>query len=171
MVVSCIVKCSNKVIKTYALIDSGASGYAFIDRYFTLTTGISTFPLPQPREIRLADGAVSDIITQFAVIPISMSGHKENCLFFVTNLAQNTPAILGLPWLQLHNPSVNQEEMSLTFNKNGCRSHYKQGKLVKAHALIKSSRSPLTTPLPPSNYQSLSIQDSEEEEDKEDKPV
>jgi hypothetical protein len=158
-----------------ALIDSGCSGHAFIDRNFTLTTGISTFPLPQPREIRLADGAVSDFITQFAVIPISMSGHKENCLFFVTNLAQNTPAILGLPWLQLHNPSVNWEDMSLTFDKNGCRSHCEQGKPVKAHALIENLRftspPPPSPPPPPSNYQSPSVQDSEEEEDKEDKPV
>jgi hypothetical protein len=62
------------------LIDSGCSGHASNDRSFTLTHGISTFPLPHPREIRLVNGAVSDIITQFAVIPISMSGHKENSL-------------------------------------------------------------------------------------------
>jgi hypothetical protein len=70
-----------------ALVDSGCSGHAFIDRSFTLTHGISTFLLPHPQEIRLADGTVSDIITQFAAIPISMSGHQENCLFFVTKLA------------------------------------------------------------------------------------
>jgi hypothetical protein len=124
------------------LIDSGCSGHAFIDRSFTLTYGISTFPLPHPREIRLADGAVSDIITQFAVIPISMSGHKENCLFFVTTLAQTTPAILGLPWLQQHNPSVDWEHMCLTFDKHGCRAHGGQEGVVRAHALVQNLRSP-----------------------------
>jgi hypothetical protein len=144
------------------LIDSGCSGHAFIDRSFTLTHGISTFPLPHPREIRLADGAVSDIITQFAFIPISMAGHKENCLFFVTTLAQTTPAILGLPWLQRHNPSVDWKHMSLTFDKHGCRDPCGQEGVVRAHALIQNLRSP--SPLL-SNYQSPSVQDSDKEED------
>jgi hypothetical protein len=110
-------------IPTPALIDSGCSGHAFIDRDFITTHGISTFALSRPREIRLADGIASDLITNFAVIPISMSGHIENCFFFVTRLAKGTPTILGLPWLQRHNPAVDWIAMSLTFNKNGCKDH------------------------------------------------
>jgi hypothetical protein len=134
----------NNIIVT-ALINNGCSGYAFIDRNFTLTHGISTFLLPHPQQIRLADGTVSDTITQYAVIPISMSGHQENCLFFVTKLAQSTPTILGLPWLQHHNPNINWKDLSITFDKNGCKDHCLQRRPVKAHGLRETCILPQTT--------------------------
>jgi hypothetical protein len=107
-------------LPTPALIDSGCSGHAFIDCEFIQHHQIETYPSPQPRELRLADGIASDQITDYTIIPMSISGHNEHCLFFVTQLAPSTPAILGLPWLKKHNPSVDWTTMQLTFDSWRC---------------------------------------------------
>ncbi|EAQ88892.1 hypothetical protein CHGG_05511 [Chaetomium globosum CBS 148.51] len=43
-------------------------------------------------------------------------------LFFVTDLSPETPVILGLPWLQRHNPAIDWASLSVTFNSDYCRA-------------------------------------------------
>ncbi|KAI1676918.1 reverse transcriptase [Pyrenophora tritici-repentis] len=105
------------------LIDSGCSGHAFLDRTFAQRHGLTTYLLPRPRELRLADGIASDTITEYTILPMSISGHNEYGLFFITRLAANTPAILGLPWLQKHNPSIDWANMQLKFDKWRCTGY------------------------------------------------
>ncbi len=49
-----------------------------------------------------------------------MGNHTETCVFFVTTLAADNPIILGLPWLQRHNPTINWRSMSMTFQSPYC---------------------------------------------------
>jgi hypothetical protein len=84
---------------------------------------LSTQPTPHPRTLLLADGKMADKITKYIILPVSMGNHNEYCLFFIANLADNTPVIFGLPWLKRHNPYIDWAAMSLTFNSWYCLSH------------------------------------------------
>jgi hypothetical protein len=88
------------------LIDSGCLASAFADRDTVKQHGIQITTLQQPRTLLLADGRTSDMITDYFIAPIAIGNHKELSLFFVTTLSKSTPLILGLPWLQHHNPSI-----------------------------------------------------------------
>ena len=56
MVVSCTLSYNEKSIKTHALIDTGATGYAFMDKYFVSAYNIPTLELKKPRTIEVIDG-------------------------------------------------------------------------------------------------------------------
>jgi hypothetical protein len=82
-----------------------------------------TQPTPHPRTLFLADGKTADKINEYIILPVSIENHNEYCLFFVTNLADNTLMIFGLPWLKRHSPYIDWAAMSLTFNSWYCLSH------------------------------------------------
>jgi hypothetical protein len=111
-------------ITIQALIDSGCSARAFCDRAFVQQNGITTTPTPYIRTLLLADGKEAESkIDQYFIAPIAIGNHEELCLFFVTDLSPDTPIILGLPWLQRHNPAINWTDLSLSFTSLYCQ-HY-----------------------------------------------
>ena len=104
-----------------SLVDSGCSGRGFIDRSFTQNNNLQTFPTPSRRPLLLADGKPSDTISEYVLIPCQIENHQELGLFFVANLAPDTPLIFGLPWLRRHNPVIDWATLTLTFASNYCR--------------------------------------------------
>ena len=50
-----------------------------------------------------------------------MGHHQEPCFFYLTDLGKDSPLILGVSWLQLHNPSIDWPALKLTFTSNYCR--------------------------------------------------
>ena len=99
IVVSCIVKCGNKVIKTYALIDSGAFSYAFIDSSFVQFNDLALDPLQTPCTLEVFDGqpVSSGDITHTVTMNMSMHDHHEcKSKFFVTRLS-HYPIVLEIP--------------------------------------------------------------------------
>lgn len=97
------------------MVDSGCTAHGFIDRAYAAFLPVTVKPTLKPHKLYLADGKVSDMITEYVLIPICTGQHQETALFFLTNLAKSTPLILGLPWLQRHNPYVDWTAMTLTF--------------------------------------------------------
>jgi hypothetical protein len=93
----------NRLVAVRGLVDSGCSGRAFISKKFV--------------------GRTADKIIEYTILPVSIGNHYEYCLFFITNLADETPIIFGLPWLKRHNPYINWAAMSLTFNSWYCLAH------------------------------------------------
>lgn len=63
------------------------------------------------------------MITEYVLVPVRTGQHEETALLFLTKLADATPVILGLPWLQRHNPSVDWTAMTLTFNSRYCQTN------------------------------------------------
>lgn len=131
--------------------------------------------MPRPRTLFLADGKTADIIVEYIILPISIGSHNEYCLFFVTNLADDTPVIFGLPWLKRHNPYINWTTMSLTFNSWYCLLHCCPPGLQeppKAPTIPDPPQSFHDLLIPneptslPSSYRSPYCEDSQEEEDK-----
>ena len=56
IVISCSLSFGDIHVQTHALIDCGASGYAFIDEGFALQYQILRFQLKKPRIVEVTDG-------------------------------------------------------------------------------------------------------------------
>jgi hypothetical protein len=54
------------------------------------------------------------------LIPVDILGHWERINFNVIKTS-TYDAVLGLPWLEKHNPTINYRERTLTFNGYGCK--------------------------------------------------
>lgn len=107
-------------VKTLALIDSGAAGFGFIDRQFAKRHNLQTSPLPKRRQLLLADGKPSDTLSDYIVIPQRAGDHVEWAFFYICNLSTKDPVILGLPWLQRHNPDIDWPSHTVVFDSPYC---------------------------------------------------
>jgi len=75
-------------IRSPALIDSGATGYAFIDKAFAERHNFPLFELKEPRPLTVIDGwpVSSGAITHITKIGLSINNHHEMIPAFVTTL-------------------------------------------------------------------------------------
>jgi len=103
MVVSCSLSFNINVVATHALLDCGATGFAFMDETFTQTHQLPCFRLKQPRILEVIDGRPisSGNITEVAQAVLNIQGHREKVLFYLTSLG-HYPIVLGIPWLRYH---------------------------------------------------------------------
>ena len=88
------------------MIDSGAEGL-FINRKFVERHEFPTVPLHRPIPVKNIDGTNNQggAITHTVALHLSARTHEEDLRFFVTDLGGDD-LILGLPWLEKHNPPV-----------------------------------------------------------------
>jgi predicted aspartyl protease len=80
LVVTCsISQNKNSFIPTYALIDTGASGYAFIDESFAHHNNLTMTPLKIPRHVDVIYGRPikSGKITHIVDVSLDIHGHRE----------------------------------------------------------------------------------------------
>ena len=91
------------------LVDSGAQRN-FIDLSVCRTLGIELRSIRT--RIRQADGQIS-LSTQQASPTFNINGMDDTDTFLVTELG-SVDAILGLPWLQRHNPAIDWPSRTLT---------------------------------------------------------
>lgn len=124
MVVSCILRQAQSRIPALALIDSGASAYAFIDKSFAQNHRLPLLPLTYPRRLRGFDGqtALTGDITHVVETTMALGGHIERLFLYVTGLNQY-PLIMGLPWLQRHGIDASFEHNTLTMSSPFCLTH------------------------------------------------
>ncbi len=104
-----------KLITTYALLDSGASGN-FISKEFVKSNQLSSITLAEAIPVSQADGSKSKAINSYVLdMPMKINEHSE-CL---TALVIDTPhpIILGLVWLKEHNPNIDFKNKTLTFDR------------------------------------------------------
>ncbi|KAI0999042.1 hypothetical protein K3495_g9153 [Podosphaera aphanis] len=123
--VDCSIENKSSVIfSSLALIDSGASAYGFIDAKFTHDNQLQIIPLQRHPTLKVFDGSESSHgrIASMAKTVLSIGGHSEIFLLFLTALA-HFDVVLGLPWLQYHNPEIRWGEEILKFNDTICKAH------------------------------------------------
>ncbi len=99
-----------------ALIDSGATGNV-IDADFAKSHDLPLIPCKSPLAVAALDGrplgagqvqhTTNDICLTTGVM------HSEILRFFIIQ-APNNPVVLGLPWLQLHEPQISWTEGQIT---------------------------------------------------------
>jgi len=102
------------------MIDSGATE-DFIDREGCNKHGTKMIKAKNPREIYLADRkpSVMGPVTHMTKVPMDIGSHRELATFQVANL-RNHELILGMPWLREHNPTINWNNIRITFNSERC---------------------------------------------------
>lgn len=99
-----------------ALLDSGAAGN-FISASLACTLHLPLLQLPNPMSVHALDGRpVGEGTITHTTTPASLTvgvSHHERLAFLVLPSAVH-PLILGLPWLQDHNPSISWTERELS---------------------------------------------------------
>ena len=122
MVAKCKIAKRNSLIQSHALIDSGCFGFAFLDETFARRYNLKFYPLKIPRTIKLIDGrpVSPGTVTHLYQVPLTIDSHKEVVPFFVTKLG-SYPLVIGIPWLQLHDPLLRIKDNKVIFNSNFCK--------------------------------------------------
>ena len=92
-----------------ALLDSRATGM-FMDKRTAAKHGFRLQKLERPIMVRNVNGTNNSMgaITHQVEANMYYKGHVERIRMDVCNL-EKTDVILGMPWLQVHNPEINWE--------------------------------------------------------------
>jgi hypothetical protein len=101
LVVTCPRSVNSKENPTHALIDCGATGYAFINLDFAKYHDIPLHLLETPRTLDMIDGCKISLgdISHMAEGYFSIQEHQEKLPMFITKLG-HYPIILSIPWLK-----------------------------------------------------------------------
>jgi len=100
---------THKGVTVKALLDSGAMGM-FMDKEMAKKHGFKMTKLERPLKVKNVDGTENSggNITHQVEVNIFYKNHVERMRMDVCNLGK-TEVILGMPWLQAHNPEINWE--------------------------------------------------------------
>lgn len=88
LLISCTLSVNHVSIKTFALVDTSTTGYAFLDMEFASLHSIPTSRLVIPRSIEVIDGSPIDSrdVTHGTYIGLHINGHEEKIPAFITKL-------------------------------------------------------------------------------------
>ena len=100
ILISTQIQDESSLISTHALVDCGATSFAFMDKKFACGHNFPLFKLKKPRCREVIDGRPieSGLIMHMTKLRMTIAGHQEMILLFVTKLGYY-PIVLGLPWL------------------------------------------------------------------------
>lgn len=103
------------------MIDTGASGYAFISNSFAQTHDLPLAPLSTSIALKIFDGrsVVSGNRIHKTILDLSIRMHCERMPLLVIRLG-HYPIVLAIPWLRRHNPLVKFSANTLIFNSSFC---------------------------------------------------
>jgi hypothetical protein len=120
--IKCSTKIGDRVINTHALIDSRATGIAFVDKDFVRHHQLEEKEFQESRELEVIDGRPikSGTIITMAKLNIGIQLHQEQLPVFVTHLGYY-PIVLGVPWLQLCNMTVKLQSRRIGFKCSNCQ--------------------------------------------------
>ena len=136
----CSTRINHNRVKT--LINTGASS-SFVSLNFIRAHKLPTHECV-PKRCRMADGSVV-LIDRQALLDVTVGDHTDQALYYVTPL-HNYDAVLGLSWLETHNPSLDFAERTVHFNKSHCLKNCLTG---HKPCLISVDGRPQTAVAPP----------------------
>src|SRR5258706_7152668 len=100
-----------------ALLDSGSS-HSFVNEAFATNNKLKFSNLPNPIPIKMFDGSTPSNVSKKVWMPITFStGQMHTLEFFVTNLDEHYPLLLGYDWLAQHNPNIDWTETKIMFRE------------------------------------------------------
>ena len=117
---SCRIWTNERYKRGTCLIDSGASAEGFIDDGFVKAYRIPCVPLQRKTTLRLADGKPVEQLTHMAKVRFGLDNHVTEAWCFVAKLDPKQQLILGMPWIQLHDPTTSWSKRTLTFQSTFC---------------------------------------------------
>ncbi len=104
-----------------ALVDSGATS-SFIDQTFVAQHNIHVVKKSTPVPIEVIDGrtiASGAITHKTTPLELCIGKHTEKIILNIISTPHH-PIILGLPWLEAHNPIIDWRSRTLTFSAQRC---------------------------------------------------
>jgi hypothetical protein len=123
------------------LVDSGATS-SFIDQTFVAQHNIhvvkksTSVPVEVIDGITIASGAITHETT---LLELCINKHTEKIVLNIISTPHH-PIILGLPWLEAHNPITDWRSKTLTFSTQRCTSE-------ESHAQKNTLSSPAKNPV------------------------
>jgi len=97
-----------------SFIDCGASGHAFVSKAFAQRLSLPLSSLTNSVPLSGFEGHQIDSLTDFTSFELEINRHKETIFAYILNTSKHE-LVLGLPWLEKHNPYVNWKSHTLTF--------------------------------------------------------
>ena len=137
----------HKGITIKALLDSSTTGM-FMDQRMAVRHGSRLQKLERPIVVRNVDGTNNSAgsIAHQVEVNVYYKNHVERIRIDVCNLGR-TDIILGMPWLQAHNPEINwkTEEVKMTmcpllYGRNTKLKEEKRGKKEKRVAILEEKK-------------------------------
>jgi hypothetical protein len=126
--------------KLQQLLDCGSSR-ELMNKDFVEKHGLKTEPMEHPVMLEYMDGRQSERITRMTVQTFVMKGKKIRVEYLVCNIAEE--AVLGLNWLQEHNPDINWALEDWTW-----REHVEPTNWRVAARMVRQAFERNTTPTP-----------------------
>jgi hypothetical protein len=105
------------------LVDSGATS-SFIDQTFDAQHNIPMVKKSTPVPVEVIDGktiASGAITHETTPLELCIGKHTEKIVFNIISTSHH-PIILGLPWLEAHNPIIDWRSRTFTFSAQQCTS-------------------------------------------------
>lgn len=117
---SAILFFENQQLQLEVMVDSGAMEN-FIDASFVDANHIPSIKSQKPLQVSTVDGSQirSGLVTHECDVRMRLGQHEETIIFKVASLGRYS-AILGIPWLSHHNPSIDWSCRRLSFSSNLC---------------------------------------------------
>uniref|UniRef100_A0A8D0HDL6 Gypsy retrotransposon integrase-like protein 1 n=1 Tax=Sphenodon punctatus TaxID=8508 RepID=A0A8D0HDL6_SPHPU len=116
----------------WALIDSGASGN-FVDELLVRDLCLPLVAKARPETVYSIDGSPlssGPVLYSTPCLQGTIGTHQEGLALDVVRTPA-FPIVLGMPWLQAHNPSINWQRRCLKFDSPACRQHQRQAPVRK----------------------------------------
>ena len=143
----------NKETEVKALIDSGASSN-FMHEETARKIGAKLTKREEPQPVKDIQGKTLGWIDSYAKVTMNIDSHKEEIKFYIIPLGIHG-LVLGLPWLQKHDPEIKWSERKLRLNSSYC----------KQNCIKKGSRDQGTkgkgVPLAQKRLENLELEDDE----------
>ena len=132
---------NNSEIRTTALLDTGATGYSFVDpsmvRRICDELLIEPIRLSKPKAIRGFDGKRAPDVTHAIYPTMTVQDHSElTTPMLITKLGQHQ-IILEKPWMKKHGVILDMRNDRLTFWPGHCQHTKPHAKLSHAEELHK----------------------------------
>ena len=107
----------NKTVNLEALLDSGAGGL-FIDETFVKQNDFTLHKLPEPLNVYNVDGTLNKkgMIMSYIEADLKIGERIKQTRLYVTGLGKQK-VILGFPWLQDENPTVDWKSGEIQWKK------------------------------------------------------
>ena len=128
-------------MRTTALLDTGATGYSFIDpsmaRRVCDKLQIEPIRLSKPKAIRDFDGKRAPDVTHAIYPTMTVQEHRETITpMLITKLGQH-PIILGKPWMKKHGVILDMRNDRLSFWPGHCQ-HTKKSHAEELHKKVNA---------------------------------
>ncbi|KAI1007964.1 hypothetical protein K3495_g267 [Podosphaera aphanis] len=99
-----------------ALVDTGASGFAFVSTHFGDRLSLTPQPLNSAIAILGFEGKISSKVTSQVKFPLILGNYEKDINAYVISNCKHD-LVRGLPWLEKYCPYVNWKDHTITFSE------------------------------------------------------